>query len=110
VQPPVPDGQGEVGVADGQGAGQVHGISSAERVGAGQVSGVALDGSGQLDRSDGSPVLFPGLLGCVEIGFGEVMVAAGRGQGGAHFGVGQAAGQGGAVRMLGDAGLPWRGR
>ena len=92
VQPPVPHGQGEVRVADGQGAGQVHGVSAAERVGAGQRSGVALDGCGQLDRADGGPVLFPGLLGCVQVGFTEVVVAAGCGQGGADLGIGQAAG------------------
>jgi len=51
VQPPVPYGQDEVRIADGEGAGQVHGVSAAERVGAGQCSGVALDGCGQLDRA-----------------------------------------------------------
>jgi hypothetical protein len=43
---------------------------------------MALHGYGQLDRADGSPVLLPGLLGHLQGGFGEVMVAAGRGQGG----------------------------
>jgi hypothetical protein len=77
----------------------MHGISAAERVGAGQASGVALDGCGQLDRADGSPVLFPGLLGHLQAGFAEVMVAAGRGQGGADLGVGQAASQGGVASV-----------
>ena len=79
VQPPVPHGQGQVRVADGQGAGQVHGAGAAERVGAGQRSGTMLDGRGQFDRADGGPVLLPGLLGGVQIRFTEVVIAAGRG-------------------------------
>ncbi len=56
VQPPVPDGDDEVGVADGQGAGQVHGTGAAQGAGAGQLPGAAFDGCGQFDRAYRCPV------------------------------------------------------
>src|ERR1035438_2600090 len=95
VQAPVPDGDDEVGVGDGQGAGQVHGVGAAQGMGAGELPGVAFDGCGELDWAYCRPVLFPGVLGGVQVAGAEVVVAAGCGEGGADFGVGQAAGQGG---------------
>ena len=92
VQPPVPDGDDEVGVGEGQGAGQVHGVGAAQGVRAGQLPGVLFHGCGELDRAHGGPVLLPRLLGRVQVLAGKVVVAAGGGQGGPDFGVGQAAG------------------
>src|ERR1035438_8307189 len=105
VQPPVPDGDDEVGVANGQGASQVHGVRAPQGVGVGvgQLPGVAFDGCGELDGAHRGPELFPCLLGGVQVVVAEVVVAAGCGQRGADFGVGQPAGQGGvaAVPQLG---------
>ena len=76
---PVPDGDDEVRVADGQGAGQVHGVGAPQGLGAGQLPGVAFYGCGELDRAYCGPVLFPCLLGGVQVVLAEVVVAAGCG-------------------------------
>ena len=56
VQAPVPDGDHQAGIADGQGAGQVDGIGAAQSVNAGQAAGMLLHGGGQLDRADSRPI------------------------------------------------------
>ena len=103
MQPPVPDGDDEVRVGDGQGAGEVDGIRARERVRGGQLTGVALDGYGELDRTRGRPVALPGLLGRVKIVITEVVVAAGGGKRGAHLGIGQPTCDGGVTSVHSSA-------
>lgn len=94
VQPPVPGGDDEVWVSEGQSAGQVHRVGAAQGVGAGELPGMAFDGCGEFDRAYRGPVLLPCLLGYVQVIVAEVVVAAGCGQRGADLGVGEPAGQG----------------
>lgn len=49
MQPTVPDRDHQFVVSDGQGAGEVNGISATESMAARQFAGPMLDGSGQLD-------------------------------------------------------------
>src|SRR6266699_4651329 len=99
VQSPVPDGDDKVRVPDGQGAGEVDGVRAAQRVGAGEVAGVPFYGRGELYRTGGGPVGFPGLLGGVEVVIAEVVVAGGGGERGPHLGIGEAAGDGGVAAV-----------
>lgn len=77
VEPPVPDGDDEVGVADGQGTGEVERVGSEQRLIAGELAGVALHRRGELDRPGRCPVAFPVPLGGVQFRPGDVMVAGG---------------------------------
>jgi hypothetical protein len=70
----------------------VHGVGAAQAVRAGQLPGVLFYGCGELDRAHGGPVLLPRLFGRVQVLVGQVVVAAGGGQGGPDFGVGQPTG------------------
>ena len=44
VQPPVPGGDDEVRVGEGQGTGQVHDVGTAQGVGASELPSLAFDG------------------------------------------------------------------
>jgi hypothetical protein len=50
MQPRVPGSDDQFGVADGQDAGEVDGVGSAECMGAGELARVPLDRRGELDR------------------------------------------------------------
>jgi hypothetical protein len=71
-------------------------VSACEEV---QLTGAALDGCGELDRTRGRPVALPGLLGRVKIVITEVVVAAGGGKRGAHLGIGQPTCDGGVTSV-----------
>ena len=75
VQAAIPDGDDEVRVADGQGAREVDGVRTSQRLRAGQLPGVLLDGGGELDRARGRPEAIPGLLGRVKIMICDIMIA-----------------------------------
>jgi hypothetical protein len=70
----------------------VHGVCAAQGVRAGQLPSLLFHGRGELDRVHGGPVLLPRLFGRVQVLVGQVVVAAGGGQGGPDFGVGQPTG------------------
>lgn len=91
----VPHSQDEIGIPDGQGACQMHGISSPKCVPASQMSGLLFDLCSQLHRPGSTPVLLPRLFGCGQIFIVEVMVTTSCRQCSAHLGIGEAAGEGG---------------
>jgi hypothetical protein len=99
VQAAVPDGHNELGIGDGQGTGQVDSPGATQSMGTGQLAGVVFHCCAQLDRPNGDPVMFPGLFGRFEVVLAEIVVAAGGGEGGTDFRVGQAAGQGGVAAI-----------
>jgi hypothetical protein len=87
----VPDGDDQIGVGDGEGAREVHGVGASERVKACQPARVAFDGGGEFDTTRRGPVFLPGLLGGLEVIVVEDVVAGGRSKSGAYFGVGEPA-------------------
>jgi hypothetical protein len=91
MQAAIPDRHDQVGISDGQSAGQVNGICAAERVRGGELAGVLLYGRGELDRSCSCPVLLPHLPGAAELALGQIVAAACGSQCGAYLGVGQPA-------------------
>jgi hypothetical protein len=80
VQSTMPDGNDEFGVANGQRAGQVHGVGTPQSVLAGELASMAFNRGGQLYRPTRCPVLLPCLLGAVQLILTQVMVASGCGQ------------------------------
>ncbi len=99
MKSPVPGCEHELGFTNSQGAGKVNGVGSPQRMQAGELPGVALNGGRQLDGPYGGPVLLPGLFGCRQAFLIEVMVTTGRGQGGTDFGVREAAGKSGVATV-----------
>ena len=104
MQAPVPHGDYQLLIADGESAGEMHGVGAPERVARGQLAGAALDRLGELDRTRCRPEVLPGPFGDYETALIEVMVAGGGRKRGAHFRVSQPAGQSGvaAVPQLGS--------
>jgi Domain of unknown function (DUF5753) len=95
AEPTVPGCEDQPWLADGQGAGEMDGVGAAQGVAGGELPGVLLDGTGELDWPGGGPVLFPCLLGGGPVGRVEVVIAPGGGERGPDLGVGEAAGDGG---------------
>ena len=77
MQAPVPHGDYQLLIADGQSAGKMHGAGTSERVARGQLAGAALDRLGELDRTRCRPEVLPGPFGGCETALIEVMVAGG---------------------------------
>ena len=51
MQPPVPGGDDEAWVGEGQRTGQVHGVGAARGVRASELPSLAFDGCGEFDRA-----------------------------------------------------------
>jgi hypothetical protein len=99
VQSAIPDGDDKVRVADGQRAGQVHGVGATQGVFAGELASMAFDRGGQLHRTARCPVLLPCLLGVGQLVLAQVLVTGGRGQRGSDLGIGQSARDGGVAAI-----------
>ena len=95
----VPDGEDQIGVPDGEGAREMHGIGAAEGVTAGQLARLALHGRGELDPTRGGPELLPCPLGDHKLTVVEDMVAGGRTESGAYFGIREPARDGGVAAV-----------
>ena len=89
MQAGIPDRHDQVGISNGQSAGQVNGICASERVRRGELAGVLLYGRGELDRSCSRPVLLPHVPGAAQLALGQTVVAACGSQCGAYLGIGQ---------------------
>ncbi len=93
--PRVPNGEQCFRAADGEQAGQMHRVGTAQRVLAGQLPGVNADKLSQLDYPGRPPVFLLCGLSTTLIGGVQAMGAPSGGQRGAHLGIGQSAGNGG---------------
>lgn len=87
----IPDGDDEVGIGDGERAGEMHGVSAPQGMLAGEVAGMTLHRWCQLDRARGTPELFPALLGVLEAISVEVVVPVSGGERRSDLGVGEPA-------------------
>jgi hypothetical protein len=93
VQAAVPGGHDQLRVANGQGAGEVHGVPAPKPVLAGQVPGMPRYRRGELDRTDRGPVLLSGVFRDSELAGVQVVIASGGRERGAHLRVCQPARQ-----------------
>jgi hypothetical protein len=69
----------------------MHCVSTSESMKLGQVPSVTLDRCGELDRTRGSPIVFPSSVGCRDVPLVEVMVASRRCERGTLLRIGQTA-------------------
>lgn len=77
MEPAIPHGHDELAVADGERAGEVHGVSAAQSVLDGELAGMTLDCGRQLHRPGCPPELRPAFFGLLETVLVEVMVPVG---------------------------------
>ena len=78
--------------ADGEQAGQVDGISAAQRIASGKIARVHGNRVSQLDGTGRRPELCPGRIGAAKLHWLQASGSRCCGQDGAHFGVCQSAG------------------
>ena len=95
----VPDGQDELGVSNGQCAGEMYRIGPPKCVETSQVAGVSLNFCSQLDRPGGAPVLLPRLFGQRQVVLGEVMVTTSSRKCCANLGISETAREGGVATV-----------
>ena len=74
VEASVPHGDDQLGIADGQGAGEVHRVGAAQGVVSSKFAGMLLDRGAEFNRPGGGPELVPFALGVVQLGLGEVVM------------------------------------
>ncbi len=94
MEPLVPDRKDEIGIADDECAGKMHGVGTPETMGAGKLACMTLDLCRQLDRSNLGPVVVPRPFCRDEVGLVETVVAPGRCKCSAHLGIREAAREG----------------
>ncbi|OBH00529.1 hypothetical protein A5696_16130 [Mycobacterium sp. E2699] len=70
VQASVPDGDDQVGIADGQRAGQMNCVGSSQGMGSSEVAGVLFNRRGEFDWAGRGPEVGQPMLGIGELIFG----------------------------------------
>jgi hypothetical protein len=95
----VPDRDDQIGVPDGESAREMHGIGTPEGVTLGEFARLPLHDRGELDPTRRGPELLPRPLGGLKLTVVEDVVAGGRSERGAYFGVGEPTRDGGVAAV-----------
>ncbi|HVB93428.1 MAG TPA: hypothetical protein VND67_03835 [Acidimicrobiales bacterium] len=85
MKPSIPHRDHQIGIFDGQGAGQVNGVCAPEGMKTCQSACLPLYRRGEFDRSDGRPELLPSLFRHGQVVVVEVVIPSGSRESGSNF-------------------------